>query len=1214
MGLKAQTTCLDDRVAYVDSKNTGSVGAYTLSVGLEEEASQAYHYSGPGKVGGARIYGDVPLGLGVILKVSIYNVDANDRPTGSALATAPLKKMFAWSPPYFDVSFSPSVSVSADFALVVEIVNAPGWGHDFALHYTGNGEGLGEDLASLAGTSTGSNWASAMTSFHKDGDFYLYPRMVNFNTPMFTIPANCINTGASVSFTNTTEMTKDPMFNKITAAGHTGSNTLYSWDFGDGSLVSTDENPTHIYTTPGVYTVVLTSMIEGWDGNCTETFSRSISVGLATSANSITDVTCNGGNNGSVVGVSSGGAAPYQYSLNGEDFQTASLFEGLISAGYTLYTKDDLGCIKTTAFTILQPTAIQFTSTTSTNATCGNTDGAILVESTGGVSPIEYQLNTGVFQSSGSFTSLHSGGYTITAKDAHGCTSSNIVVVNDFGGPTFNIVNPVDVSCFGGNDGSISLSSIGGTGLIQYSIDGGNIFQTSGAFTNVTANKYTAIVKDAAGCTDIQLVCIKQAQQLNLAASTVDLTCNGSENGQINVTSVSGGTGAITYSLNGVGYQSDKHFSGLSAGTYEVFARDITGCVNSVIVTVEEPTVLSATVSVTNATCNGSQDGSILVLGNGGTPGYTYSIGSDEKCQSNSTFGNLEANSSYTLVVTDANKCVYRTFAIILQPTAVLPVATTTNSTCGNSNGGILVSATRGSGSGYLYSIDGGLFGNGLFSSLSAGVYVITAKDDLGCMTEINATVFDSDGPSIVSSNHTNVNCNNGRDGSISVGLISGGTGALLYSINGVSYQSTTLFNRLSAGIYDLIVKDAVGCIGHTEIEITEPNAFVINSDVTNVFCNDRSTGVVTLLVGGGSGTLAYSINGGLTYQSSNTFTQLQADQYNFLVKDAGGCTGNKNVFITQPTAMTIEYSALNIFCNGQNNGILNVHANGGVGSIIYSLDGNTFQNSNEFTDLYGGSYTIYTRDQNGCISTFPAVVAEPAEFTIEGNVSNVTCAGGNNGVIDISVNGGTPGFEFSWSNGVSTEDNFNLIPGTYSVDISDQHGCSVTRDFTITEPLTPVIVNGSITNATSPSNGSIDITVTGGVGNYTYLWSNSSISEDLSSLSLGTYTVVVTDENGCSASSTFVVTSSAGIKNVGEISNEVVVYPNPANDIITIEGKDVNIDKIEILNVLGQLTFSSEFKGSKVQINTSNLDQGVYFVKIHSAGKSVMKSLRIID
>ncbi len=1211
--LQAQTTCSDDRVAYVNSKNVPSTtGAYTLSIGAEEKASQAYHYSGPGKVGGARVYGDVLSLVGVKLKVSLYNVDANDRPTGLALASAPITPFFAWSASYFDVNFSPAVPISSNFALVVEIINYPGWGHEFDLRYTGNGEGLGEDLASIAGTTTGHNWASAMDDFGKDGDFFIYPRMTHFNSPLFTIATSCVNAGVPVTFSNSTEMTTDRMFNIITQPGYSGTNFLYTWNFGDGSAVSHLPNPSHTYAAAGSYTISLTTTIDGWDLDCSKTYSKPISVGLSVNATSVTNVSCNGGNNGSAVAVGAGGASPYTYSINGESYQTSTSFSGLIAGAYTLYIKDNLGCIKTTSFTITQPSAIHFTSATSTNASCGNADGGILVASSGGIPPMQYQINSGAFQSSGAFTSLSTGAYTVTAKDANGCTYSNIVLVNDVGGPVFSIVNATNVSCYGGNDGTISLSSLGGTGTILYSINGGTTFQASGSFTNVTAGTYTEIVKDAAGCTDLQVVTINQPQQLTLTASAVALTCNGSSNGQINVTSASGGTGAISYSINGISYQSGTNFHGLSAGSYTVYARDVAGCVKTVSVNVFQPSILTATVSVTNAACNNYQDGSITITASGGTPGYTYGIEDDYEYQALSSFGNLAAG-TYALIVIDANGCILNTSATINQPTAIAPVATSTNSTCGNSNGGILVIASGGSGSGYTYSLNGGAFGVGTFTALLHGTYVVTAKDGSGCMSAINVTILDSDGPSVVSSSHTNVNCHQGSDGTITVGTVTGGTGALTYSVNGTTYQSSPVFTGLAAGVYDVTVKDVVGCVGNVTITVTEPNAFVITTSVVNELCNGSATGTAAMLVGGGSGTLAYSNNYGSSFQSSNTFTGLAAGNYVLMVKDAGGCIGSAAITITQPDAIHAFYGSLNVTCNGANDGTINVFAYGGTGTLQYSLNGTTYQLSNIFFGLSGGTYSVYVKDANGCVVVITAAVYQPATLAVASNLTDVTCSGGNNGVIDLSISGGTPQYYFDWSNGVYTEDNFNLTAGTYTVIVSDGYGCSNTLTYTIEEPAVPVIVNGTVVNSSGTSNGSIDVTTTGGVGAYTFSWSNGATTEDITGLAPGVYTVIVTDANGCAASSTFVVASAVGIATIDAVSSQVYVYPNPANDYVVIEINGYKMEKVEIYDVLGQIMFTGEPNSSKLQVNTSELSQGVYLVKIMVDNKLITKKMKVI-
>ena len=1211
MSLKAQTTCSPDRIAYVDSKNTGLTGAYTLAIGQEEKAAQTYHYSGPGKVSGARIYGDVVNGLAVKLRVSLYEVDANGRPTGSALATAPLESVYAWDPAYFDVSFSPAVSVNENFAVVVEVVHFPGWGHEYELRYTGNGEGLGEDLASLAGTSTGHNWASAMSAFGKDGDMYIYPKMVNVNAPRFSMDSRCLAVGQTVSFYNSTQMTTDEMFNQIAAPGYAGSNFLYTWDFGDGSPVSHDVNPSHSYSVAGMYTITLSSTIEGWDGVCTKTYSKTVSVGLGVSTASTVNVACNGDNSGSAVLAGSGGAAPYFYSLNNGVSQTGSNYSSLIAGVYNVTLTDALNCTATTSFTISEPAAITFTTASSTNASCGSSNGSILVATTGGVGAMQYRIGTGSYQSSGSFTGLAAGGYTITAKDANGCTKSTTVMVNDFGGPEFNIVNATQVSCNGGNDASISLTSLGGTGAIQYSINGGLNYQSTGNFNSLSAGTYIVMVKDAAGCTDVEEVTISEPQTLSFTATTTPLTCFGSQDGEINVEAVTGGTGNIVYSINGTTYQSGTNFPGLAAGNYTVYAKDITGCVSSMGVTISQPTLLTATVNVTAAGCNGSQDGEIEVIGAGGTPGYIYGINDDELMQSSGIFDELGAG-TYELLVEDDNGCQTEISATIAEPSVVIPVATTTNSTCGNANGGVLVTATGGSGSGYTYSINGGAFGAGSFSALAAGTYIVTAKDGAGCISSINVTINDSNGPSIVTSSSTNVNCHGGNDGTITIGSVTGGTGTLQYSINGVTYQTSPVFTGLPAGTYDVTVKDAVGCIGSETITITEPNAFVITSTVEDAVCNGSATGEITFLVGGGAGTLAYSLDGN-NFQSGNTFTNLQAGVYMLTVKDAGGCYGYAWAAIDEPTPIVVNTTSLNVTCYGADNGALYVYASGGTGALEYSIDGTNYQGTNVFMNLSGGPVIVMVKDDNGCIETVLAHVYEPLPLTLTANVTNVACAGGDNGVIDLSVSGGNTHYNFVWSNGSTNEDIFNLEAGTYSVDVTDANACNASLTLSVTEPLLPVIVNGTVVNSNGSANGSIELTVTGGAGNYTYQWSNGMSTEDVTGLLPGAYTVVVTDGEGCATSSTFIVSNLSGVNNITGEAGEVLIYPNPANDVMFVEANGESIEQCKVFSVLGQLVFQTNPNSTRAQITTNELKPGAYFIQITTNGNQVTKKFEVV-
>lgn len=306
--LNAQSICTDWN-GYVNYKNVGATGYYTLLSGFEDRAAQTYHYSSQGKINQVRVYGNFQgLTGGVPLRVAIHQVDGAGRPTSVIQSVDTVWWWFNNIPGYITVSFGAGVPISSNFAVSVGIRQAFPFGNSFQVKYTGNGEGLGKDLASLAGPSTGGNWVSALTDFTKDGDFYLVPQISSFNIPSFHIPSNCIAAGANIAFTNTSQITRDSMFNRIGLAGYNGGNKYFTWNFGDGSPVSNAQNPNHSYSNPGVYNVSLTTTLDGWDGVCSETYSLQISVGLSVADSLVTAIKCNSAATGVISAKASGGA------------------------------------------------------------------------------------------------------------------------------------------------------------------------------------------------------------------------------------------------------------------------------------------------------------------------------------------------------------------------------------------------------------------------------------------------------------------------------------------------------------------------------------------------------------------------------------------------------------------------------------------------------------------------------------------------------------------------------------------------------------------------------------------------------------------------------------------------------------------------------------------------------------------------------------------
>ena len=1208
--------CNDDLNGFVAYKNVGSTGAYLLLNGFEEKASQTYNYSGPGKITSVRVYGSYPsVGFlaGVPLKIGVYNVDASGKPT-TLLASS---NHIWWSVPdnsvgFINVTFPRGVYVNNRFAVTVEITSGFPYGNAFSLKYTGDGEGGGQDLASLAGTSTGNNWSSAKNSFGKDGDFYIVPIMAHINNPNFTIASSCYNIGTTVVFSNSTQMTKDSMFNKIALPSAMSTNYFYTWNFGDGSSLSHAMNPTHTYTAGGLYTTTLTTTIEGWAGTCTKTYTNSVSVGLAVTSLSVVNVNCNGGNNGSFIANAQFGAAPYTYNTNGGSWQSSPIFTGLTAGTYTLNVKDSKGCINNSIVTITEPTGISINPVLITNASCGTNNGALTASSSGGFAPLTYNLDGGSFVTSGSFSNLLAGPHLLTVKDANGCTTSTLVIINSLTGPTLLMPNVNNVSCFAGNDGAITLTSFGGTGSIQYSINGGTTYQSSGIFTGVSAGSYNCVVKDNAGCTNHIYVTVSEGPSLILTASTIPALCNGASNGQINASST-GGTGTRNYSLNGITYQSGSNFSGLAAGIYTVYVKDVTSCVKTKTVEVTEPSVLTASLTTVAATCNGFENGSITAIAAGGNGGYSYSLGDDYSTVG--TFTNLPAG-SYTVSIMDLNNCSLSSVISVNQPAAITTTVNTTNATCTFTNGSIMVIAAGGSGSGYQYSIDGITFsGSGSFSSLNAGLHFVVVKDGSGCSKTVSGVIISAGGPTITASTSQNVSCHGGNDGSVTINTVTGGTGIILYSKDGVSFQASNVLTGLTAGTYDIQVKDANGCIATVTKIITEPNAFLIATSTSSASCYGGATGSATISASGGAGFLAYSINGGFTFQSGTVFNSLTSGSYTVLVKDAASCMGSSVFTIVQPTKVVSLIGSLNSTCYGANNGEINVSANGGTSPYLFSINGTTYTSVNSFTGLSGNTnYTVYIKDANNCIVTSTQHISEPALLNVAPIINNVSCNGGNNGSISLNITGGVSPYYTQWSNEGSTASINNLTAGVYSVTVIDFNGCIGVKSFTLTQPPTPLIVNGVINDASSSSslNGSIDITPTGGTSPYTYNWSNGATSQDITGLNPGSYMVTTTDSKGCTSSMTFSVGVAAGIANILNNSGEVKVYPNPANEYVNIEALGYKINKIELLNLLGQTLIANEVNATIARINTSDLLSGTYFVKVNIDSNIFTKKINI--
>jgi len=284
------------------------------------------------------------------------------------------------------------------------------------------------------------------------------------------------------------------------------------------------------------------------------------------------------------------------------------------------------------------------------------------------------------------------------------------------------------------------------------------------------------------------------------------------------------------------------------------------------------------------------------------------------------------------------------------------------------------------------------------------------------------------------------------------------------------------------------------------------------------------------------------------------------------------------------------------------------VYAAGGTGSLGY--DWSNGQASQSASGLAGGSYVIVVTDANNCTASDSIVINEPDVLEANIATSNITCNGANDGAIDLTVTGGTAPFNYNWTpGGNTTEDLSGLSQGTYSVQVTDANGCTANTGSSITEPLALSVSSGTVTppSSTGGADGTIDMNISGGTAPYTYLWNTGASTEDLTNIGGGvSYTLAVTDANGCPGSA--VVFVSDGPVDIEETapSSPFRIYPNPNNGQFRIFAQLKNHSEvyIEVRNAIGKLVWEEdEITGLSYSknVNIGHLSPGVYFITLGS-------------
>ena len=829
----------------------------------------------------------------------------------------------------------------------------------------------------------------------------------------------------------------------------------FEWTNSLGAVLSTDEDPTGLPA--GVYSLKVVDA-NSCEVNYTDAVTLDEPPALTLSLTK-TDVVCAGESTGSIVATASGGTPGYLYSqFSGGPYGPGNTFSGLSSGSYTIYAEDANGCRTNATENITSPMVIDYNvSTLGTNLCSYDSSVTISISNViGGVPPYEYSIDGGSnYQSTGDFPNQPGGDYPLVVRDANFCEKSPTFPLTVFSPPEIKITfyDYDDItSCYDALEGRIAIQGNGGTGSIEYALDGG-VPVTPGEFLNIPGGFHTVSLVDDNSCQKDTIVELLRPVKLIFDFATItDVSgCTGDNNGQIDV-SASGGTGVISYEIDGGGFGGSGTFGSLLAGTYLVSAKDANDCQIDTTLTIGEPSPISFdTETATPASCNGLADGSVTVSASGGTPGYTYT----------------------------------------LNPAALPPNTT------------------------------------GIFSGLPAGDYTVDVTDTPGCGPFTSGILTVSEPPALLldSISVEFISCNGANDGKIDIYVI-GGTGPYEYSIdNEASYLTTSSFTGLGPGSYDVYARDANGCKLFIDTYIlAEPTPLTLApptvTDITP--CFGGSNGAISTTASGGWLEYEYSIDG-LNFQPTGDFSGLSAGDYTVFVRDTGNCTSSIPATVNEPDEVTATVAKTDYV--DEVLGTISISdASGGTPPYEYSIDGlaGTFTSTTDYTDLVAGPYDVVVRDANGCTYEESIIIFDIIPLSMVINATDVTCFGLDDGTIEFDPQDAVGTVQYSIDDGASYVTNplFENLPGdsTYILRAFDDDGKQYLDSVTIAEP-DELFIYKSITpancNAFSET-GSIDITLAGGTGASTFLWSNGESTEDLNTIVSGWYTITATDEAGC--------------------------------------------------------------------------------------------------
>ncbi len=855
----------------------------------------------------------------------------------------------------------------------------------------------------------------------------------------------------------------------VNVVGGVGPYT-YSWD--DVGIPANDT----VDLCRGTYTVTVTDAI-----GCSTVATVEVTAPDELIYNSVTftdTISCYGDTTGIINISASGGTGTIRYSIDGGiNFQTNGLFENLPADIYQIQIQDVNGCIRDTSVTIAEPSPLLYTTVADT-IFCNGDKGGIHFTASGGTAPYTYSIDSAQnFFSVADTVGLDPGVYYTFVSDANGCTvaGDTITLLEPLAITIDSIAFADTLSCFGDST-SITIYANGGTGNLDYSIDDGINFQADSLFSMQPAGTYITVVRDENGCMFYgdTLNIIEPAP---LEFSAIDLThnlCAEDTSGTIKI-GVTGGRDPYQYSIDsGVTLFADSAFIDLAPGNYPVFVLDAGGCMRDTIVEILSPDSIKIdSIEITNISCNGDTDGSILISATGGNIPYNYKLFNngmaiDSLVSDTSALFDTLTIGKYLVQINDVNDCgpIWSDTIEVNEPDPLMYDSIEFSEfICSGNPDGFIHMYISGGTEPYNFLIDGTPTTDSI-TGLAGGSYTVSISDAGGCsLPDTTLTITQSAIINIDSIYLYDVSCAGGSDGAIRIEA-SGGSGSLSFSIendNGITYSLTDSFGNLFADAYKVTVMDSIGCqLPGRNVTIDQPDSIKATFTI-QPYIDEDTKGSIIVHATGGTSPYLYSIDGGTTVQSDRLFTDLDIGLYPITIIDSRGCTAD--VFANVPESNMINVMQIpitNVSCPGGTDGyaifvIQDIQVAFPVQTIV--LEENTQDtimdaslNSNEFNfgPSPAGRYEIFMTDANDREFTTNFEIGQPYPIGANLTVVDANCENHPQGEIIINnYFGGTPEYNAQLTNSLN-EDFSQSAPRVYSnlnndeyfLRITDGNGC----------------------------------------------------------------------------------------------------------------------------------------------------------------------------